>query len=528
MSPETPRDHENQPPGTTRDDYSVDHTVDQTGQILAGKPSLSIRTRITLGFFICFLMALGITLASLYVVYILEEKLYFLKVADNFSFEIQQARRFEKNYFLYGTNLTDALYHVNTALTFLGTNQLKIAGVIGKRPYATLYRHTEAYRSLLENLQVTVNPQPGAVPGNRSQLEADLRTHGSEMISLAFNLVQEERQSVEEMFAWAKRVPVYFLVFLFVLMGYLAHLLTRQILGPLKQVLGYTQRIAQGDFTPVVPTRPYKDEFSALILAMDRMLKELSHRQEVLVQSHKLRAVGNLTAGVAHELNNPINNISLTAHLLLEDYRELPDEERLEMIRDLISQADRSQGIIRNLLDFAREGESKIEPLDLGQVIQETVRLAGNQIKLSGAHLDVSVLPHLPRIHGDHQQLTQVFLNILLNAVDIIPKGGRIRLSVAQEDPNFLAVKVTDNGPGIPKHILPNVFDPFFTTKTKGKGTGLGLSVSQGIVARHGGQIRVSSQEGVGTTFTVILPVTTIPAPELNPKAEKAEGAVER
>jgi len=230
--------------------------------------------------------------------------------------------------------------------------------------------------------------------------------------------------------------------------------------------------------------------------------------------------VGNLTAGVAHELNNPINNISLTAHLLLEDYRDLPDEERLEMLQDLISQADRSQGIIRNLLDFARESESKIEPLDLGQIIEETVRLAGNQIKMSGAHLDVSVLPHLPRIHGDHQQLSQVFLNILLNAIDIIPKGGRIRLSVAQEDPNFLAVKVTDNGPGIPKHILPNIFDPFFTTKIKGKGTGLGLSVSQGIVARHGGQIRVSSQEGIGTTFTILLPITTIPALELTPKPE--------
>jgi two-component system, NtrC family, sensor kinase len=243
-----------------------------------------------------------------------------------------------------------------------------------------------------------------------------------------------------------------------------------------------------------------------------------------LVQSHKLRAVGNLTAGVAHELNNPINNISLTAHILLEDYGDLPDEERLEMIRDLISQADRSQGIIRNLLDFAREGESKIEPLDLGQIIQETVRLAGNQIKISGAHLEVSVLPQLPRIHGDHQQLTQVFLNIVLNAIDVIPKGGRIQISVAQEGPNFLAVKISDNGPGIPEHILPNVFDPFFTTKKKGKGTGLGLSVSHGIVARHGGQIRADSQVGVGTTFTVILPVTTFPAPELSSKVGKTGG----
>ena len=487
---------------------------------MAGKPRLSIRIRITLGFFICFLMALGITLASLFVIFRMEEKLYFLEVADNFSFEIQQARRFEKNYFLYGTNLPEALSHMDTALTLLGTNKVKIAGVIGKNNYSTLISHAETYRTLLENLHIVVQKKTTEASVQQSRLESDLRIHGAEMISLAFNLVQKERQSVEEMLAWARRVPIYFLVFLFLLMGYLAHLLTRQILGPLKQVLGFTQRISQGDFTPIIPSRPYKDEFSVLILAMDRMLKELSRRQEILVQSHKLRAVGNLTAGVAHELNNPINNITLTAHLLLEDYKELSDAERTEMIQDLISQADRSQGIIRNLLDFAREGESKIEPLDLGQIIQETVRLAGNQIKLCGAHLDVSILPHLPRIHGDHQQLAQVFLNILLNALDVLPKGGRIQISVAHEEPNFLSVKITDNGPGIPEHILPNIFDPFFTTKTKGKGTGLGLSVSHGIVARHGGQIKASSKVGIGTTFTIVLPITTIPALELSPKLE--------
>ncbi len=528
MTPENPIDPQVLPQRALHTDPSSDHSNEEAGGVLAGKPSLSIRTRITLGFFICFLMALGITLASLYVVFRLEDKLHFLKVADNFSFEIQQARRFEKNYFLYGTNLPDALYHVNTALTFLSSNHFKIAGVIGKKNYATLFNHTEAYRALLEGLQVVIKKEDPAASRQRIKWESDLRLHGAEMISLAFNLVQEERQAVEAMLSLAKQVPVDFLIFLFLLMGYLAHLLTRQILGPLKQILGFTRRISAGDFTPVIPTRPFKDEFSALILAMDRMLKELSHRQEILVQSHKLRAVGNLTAGVAHELNNPINNISLTAHLLLEDYRDLPEGERLEMIRDLISQADRSQGIIRNLLDFAREGESKIEPLDLGQIIQETVRLAGNQIKISGAHLDVGVLPHLPRIHGDHQQLTQVFLNIILNAIDILPKGGRIQISVAHEGPNFLAVKITDNGPGIPAHILPNIFDPFFTTKTKGKGTGLGLSVSHGIVARHGGQIRVESQVGVGTTFTIILPVTTFPAPELTPQIGKTGGTAGR
>jgi two-component system, NtrC family, sensor kinase len=486
----------------------------------SGRPLLGIRTRITMGFFINFLMALGITLISLYVVFILKDKLHFLQVADNFSVEIQQARRFEKNYFLYGTNLSEAANHVNTAMAFLQTNVLPLKGVIGTNNYDALVDHTVTYQKLLENLQSLDKDKEKTPAAQRSKLESDLRIHGGEMISLAFSLVQKERQSVEEMLQWSRRVPIFFLIFLFFLMIYLAHLLSRQILAPLNKILKYTQRIAKGDYTPEIPSRPYRDEFSDLLSAIDRMLEELAHRQEILIQSHKLRAVGTLTAGVAHELNNPINNITLTAHMLLEEYPEISDEERKEMILDLISQADRSRAIVRNLLDFARESESKIESLDLGALIQETIKLAGNQIKLAGVHLDVSVLANLPRIHGDQQQLSQVFLNILLNALDAIPKGGRIQVSVAHEDPNFVAAKITDNGPGIPEHILPNIFDPFFTTKTQGKGTGLGLSVSQGIIARHGGQIRVSSKEGIGTTFTIILPVTTIPALELSPKLE--------
>ena len=193
------------------------------------------------------------------------------------------------------------------------------------------------------------------------------------------------------------------------------------------------------------------------------------------------------------------------------------------MIQDLISQADRSQGIIRNLLDFARESESKIEPLDLGQIIEETVRLAGNQIKISGAHLDVSVLPHLPRIHGDHQQLAQVFLNILLNAIDIIPKGGRIRLSVAQEDPNFLAVKVTDDGPGIPNISYRRSLSLLLRLKPKGRKSGIGPSAPRdcGPPWRADG---FSARQGIGTTLTILLLITTIRPWKLTPKTEEHGG----
>jgi two-component system, NtrC family, sensor kinase len=178
-----------------------------------------------------------------------------------------------------------------------------------------------------------------------------------------------------------------------------------------------------------------------------------------------------------------------------------------------VAEAGRAKKIISNLLDFARESGSQLEPLDLPQLLQETIALAGNQIKLSGIKIDFQTSGNLPRVHGDSQQLRQVFLNLILNAIDASHKGGRIQVLVLPADePNYLAVKVIDSGAGIPAHIMPSIFDPFFTTKGKGRGTGLGLSVSQGIVAKHGGRIMVSSQEGKGATFTVVLPVTTIPA----------------
>ena len=230
------------------------------------------------------------------------------------------------------------------------------------------------------------------------------------------------------------------------------------------------------------------------------------------MRSHKLRAVGTLTAGVAHELNNPINNITLTAAMLKEDYETLSNAERLEMVDDLIGQADRAQQIVRNLLDFARETESKTEHLEVRALLEETVRLAGNQLKMAKVRVALDVPDHLPTIYGDRQQLHQVFLNLFLNAVDAMPHGGMLTVRAAAEEPGFIAIRVTDEGVGIPEHILDNIFDPFFTTKATGKGTGLGLSVSLGIVRQHGGHIHVESKVGRGTTVTVRLPVSIVPS----------------
>jgi len=495
--------------------HKIDKIEIEVQKALMERPSFSIRARLSLGFFLFFILSFGVTVAALLIISQIESKLKFMQAASTYTFEIQQARRFEKNFFLYKTNLIDALDHVHEAQQILSSNSGEIKSVVGLSNFETMVAHVERYEELLArlpNLQKSMTEK-----GSRSSIEdieTELRTHGAQMVLVAQKLVDKERQSVSRILLMSKRVPLAFLVFILLLIIYMVNFLARQILGPLTRMVNATQRIAAGDFTPLRPTRRYRDEFSNLAMALNRMVHEIQHRQEMLIQSHKLQAVGTLTAGVAHELNNPLNNIMLTADIFLEEYKDLTDEKRLEMIKDLVDQAERSKRIVSNLLDFARESEIKSETLDIEELLKETVGLAANQIKLSKVKIKTDILPNLPSLHGDRQQLSQVFLNLILNALDAMPQGGLLYLSARpSKERNFIEVHVSDTGVGIPEHILPSIFDPFFTyKKTRKEGIGLGLSVSIGIIRRHGGDIRVTSNVGKGSSFAVLLPTVQIPA----------------
>ena len=483
---------------------------------LTSRPRFSVRKLIVAGFALCFLLALVMNLLWILTAHRVQEKLHFLEIADSYLFEIQQARRYEKNFFLYRTGLDEALEYMRVAHKLLVANSEQLRSAIGQSRFETMRPRSERYLELLEELAAA--QRTGRTSAEEiAEAEAEIRAEGSSVVSFAADLVTREHQAVHDMLRWSRTFPVYFLAVLLVVIVVTSQLLGRRIVRPLNRFVAYTSRIAAGDFTPISPARRYQDEFTDLAVALNRMAEELQEQQTILVETHKLRALGTLTAGVAHELNNPVNNILLTAQVLKEDFDELPQEERFEMVDDVIDQAERCDRIISNLLDFARESEATVEPLELGVLVEETVKLAQNQVHLSGVKLTVNVHPNLPRIHGDGKQLVQVFLNLLLNALDATPRDGLIEVAAEPEaDPKFVAVRVTDSGSGIPAHLLSSIFDPFFTTKHHGEetrsGTGLGLSVSQGIVARHGGSISVTSNIGAGSTFVVHLPVTTIPA----------------
>jgi two-component system NtrC family sensor kinase len=474
---------------------------------LQSRPVISIRIRLFLAFLIIFSFSVVVALWAIYALSEIQDKILFLEAAGNYLTEIQQARRFEKNFLLYGANLEDSLEHVQTAEKILQQNQATIEKILGSNAIEGMTLQLGNYHKVLEK----IGEAPDAK--ERALYEPELREYGGQLVSLAGNFVAKEREAVENALSLSRKVPFYFLGILMVLIIGITWFLVKNMLSTLNRFLEYTTRIGEGDFSPILPKRKYRDEFSQLALAFNRMIRELDKRHKIMIESHKLRAIGTLVAGVAHELNNPLNNTMLTAGLLEEDFEGLSDKDKLEMVQDIIKETERSKVIVRNLLDFARASDYKNVPMNLENLLDASVRLVHNRVKLAKIDLVTRIKPDLPPVHGDEQALQQVFINLILNAVDVLPPRGRITIDASKSrQAGFIEINVTDNGPGIPEHILPRIFDPFFTTKVKEKGTGLGLSVSLGIVRRLGGNIDVQSRVGSGTTFSVLLPTTEVPS----------------
>jgi signal transduction histidine kinase len=210
--------------------------------------------------------------------------------------------------------------------------------------------------------------------------------------------------------------------------------------------------------------------------------------------------------------------------MLKEDLKTLTTDEKTEMIDDIIHETERSQRIVRELLNFARENKTDIKPLKIEEIMSDSIRLVANQVRLAKVSISLDFVKDLPPIHGDEQMLKQVFVNLILNAVDVLPPQGAIAISIhKQGKPGFITVDISDNGPGIPEHIQTRIFEPFFTTKSMGKGVGLGLSVSRGIIRKLGGYISFKSSAGKGTTFTVSFPTTDVPSIIMSEKADETE-----
>jgi two-component system NtrC family sensor kinase len=229
-----------------------------------------------------------------------------------------------------------------------------------------------------------------------------------------------------------------------------------------------------------------------------------------ILQSEKMAGIGQLAGGVAHEINNPLGIIVSFAQLSQQTARTLADEELVDNLDEVIKAAKRCQAIVRSLLDFSRPSkDTDVAPVSMNEVVENALFLVSTQTAMRTVEVHNQLDPALHMVLGNRNQLLQVMVNLVQNALHAMERrGGKLTVRSWAVDSQHVAVAVEDTGCGIEPRNLSRVFEPFFTTKGPGKGTGLGLSVSFGIVQRHEGTIDVESQPGVGTRFTVTLPLT--------------------
>lgn len=248
-----------------------------------------------------------------------------------------------------------------------------------------------------------------------------------------------------------------------------------------------------------------------LMQQLEQRLVDLESAQAQLVQSGKMAAVGELAAGVAHELNNPLSVVLTYSVLLQEKLERVSAEARDQLagfpdrLRRMRTASERCKTIVDNLLQFSRQDDSELSSIDIPDLLSQTFDLIGSQLRRHGIELDLEIEDRLPSLRGNASQLQQVLTNLAINAQQAMVEGGKLRIVVGRHG-ELCEITVSDNGPGIPDDLLPRIFEPFFTTKPVGQGTGLGLAITYGIVQNHGGQIHVDSVPGLGTTFQIRLP----------------------
>ena len=447
---------------------------------------------------VCALMA--INLASLVTV---KERLLLSERYDDLLNGFLEVRRYEKNYlFSHDANaLREGLGYLGLTGALVDELADDIVHIAGARTLVDLRHTMRDYEESLRAFEA----------GNAAALaESRIRVQGKALLDSAGALRKTKRAHIHATLVHTLWLPFAFLAVFLLLMVLVIRLINTRLLRPLHMVRATTRRVARGDFRPI-PEGPDRHigEISGLISAFNRMSEELETNQEDLLQARKIAALGTFTAGIAHELNNPINNILLTAEALLEGWPQKPEgeeDEDGEMMREIMAQAERAGDIVRNLLSFSRTETTAVEALAPEQVVQSTLSLIRNQIMLGNLQMDVDVAPGLPEIIGNLRGLQQVFMNLLLNAIQATEPGGRLSIRAADDPEGWVLFEVADTGSGIAPEIMEHIFEPFYTTKDVGSGTGLGLSVAYSIVKRGGGHINVDSHPGKGTVFSVRLP----------------------
>ena len=456
----------------------------------------SIKGKIFALFLVTFLMAGALTASNVWTLDAVRERLLLSERYDDLLNNILEARRYEKNMLIYGDaqSLAEGVGYLDQAEAEVQAISADMARVAGEERRDALLAALAGYRAALLDLG-----QGRAADGER------IRGLGKRLVDLAGGVSRTKRERIHRTISRVSLLPFGTLGVFLLFMLFLIRVVAGSLLTPLNLVRQITGRVAKGDFSPVDAPGQHIAEIAGLLEALDRMARELEANQENLLQARKIAALGTLTAGIAHEINNPVNNIMLSAETLLETHADALGEDGRELASDILEQSERAGEIVRNLLDFSRTERAEVSPLDPAAVIRSTLALLKNQVMIAGMTVVADLPVGLARVAGNLRHLQQVFLNLILNAVQATPPGGQVTVG-GFDAGEAVCLEVRDTGKGIPAEQLPHIFEPFFTTKDPGKGTGLGLAVTYSIVKRMGGRIEARSNPGQGAQFLVYLP----------------------
>jgi two-component system, NtrC family, sensor kinase len=488
----------------------------------------SIRQKITFGYYVGVMVIIGLSVFMLVELWYIEKKVRFGEVVTEFFDATLEMRRFEKNFFLYRKNedYQENIQYIEKAMDILAKNASGYKNLAVSSELERLRNDLDKYRLLMKEFAFL------KVHNNDARLETvgnTIREKGKEIITIAENISRTERQRIQHLLDLIKNIII-ISIFSFSIAGVaIGQILSRMVVKPLKNMEIMMKEISEGKLKAVSVLSKDR-EIISLTQAFNKMLAELELRQKHLVQREKLASLGTLISGVAHELNNPLSNISSSCQILIEELEDQDVRYKKELLSQIDEQTDKAKYIVRSLLDFSRDKEFKRESMPLRKLFEETIQLLKGEIP---SRISVSIdVPDDIAVFVDKQRIQQAFLNLIKNALDSIEAEGAVSIRACKhilkaridercdyarnqgqctgECPittDTIDIEIRDTGSGIPPEVLPNIFDPFFTTKDVGKGAGLGLYIVQDIIHEHEGCIGVCSEPGKGTGFVIRFPI---------------------
>lgn len=458
-----------------------------------------IRSKITFWFYLLLAFMIGSSVITYGIVRMVEEKHFTIEKADVFLEDVLEVRRMEKNFLLYRDSVSMEKWteYLDAVTRHLVENKELFVGLTSYPEIREVQYALDAYKVTFVQFQ--------SHQADNDVLAVKIREQGKLLTTLTEELIIKEHRTIHRLLALIRNgllfgQPIFVLV---VSVG--AALLGKGIVSSLKQLEQHAATIAAGNFVEL-PIVGSNREINNLVNAFNQMSRELKSRQQQLVQSEKLASLGTMLAGVAHEFNNPLSNISSSAQILDEELDAEDDVFARELVGQISSETNRAAAIVHTLLSLAREEKFQRDHYLLRPLLQEILDLLRGQV---AANIDIQLaVSDEIEIFGDKQKMQQVFINLLRNSIDALDGQGGITIRAWQND-GSVNIAISDNGPGIPHKMQEKIFDPFFTTKDTGEGSGLGLFIVHDIIVQHGGRITIDSM-GKGTVFTIVLPAGEI------------------